>query len=111
MYKIFPEQNSFYRIGFNKSLIFTAVHNMLHDLLPNGVYYRFNPYVKEVASMFEIRSEKLEELEREASLYARRNEEKFQQAAATLTQPRSHLQKGQDWVKQQMTLLTSAKPQ
>ncbi|CAB3359529.1 Hypothetical predicted protein [Cloeon dipterum] len=87
-----------------------AVHNMLHDLLPNNVYFRFNPYVKEVSSMFEIRPEKLEELEREASLYARRNEEKFHQVAATLTQPRTYLQKGQDWMKQQTTLLTSRKP-
>jgi calcium-independent phospholipase A2-gamma len=83
---------------------------MLQDLLPDGVYYRFNPYVKEVSAMFEARREKLEELEREANLYARRNEEKFQHAAAALTQPRSHLQKSQDWCKQKMAQLTSKIP-
>jgi len=83
---------------------------MLHDLLPNDAYFRFNPYIKEVLNLYEIRREKLEELEREASLYARRNEEKFHLVAATLTQPRSSVQKSQDWVKEKMTLLTSRLP-
>ncbi|XP_059474684.1 calcium-independent phospholipase A2-gamma-like isoform X2 [Neocloeon triangulifer] len=87
-----------------------AVHNMLHDLLPNDVYFRFNPYVKEVSSMFEMRPEKLQELEGEAALYARRNDEKFRQVAATLTQPRTLVQRSRDWVKRHTSLLTSAKP-
>lgn len=80
---------------------------MLHDLLPSDVYFRFNPYVNEVAGMDEIRADKLEQLERDAIMYGRRNEEKFQQVAATLTQPRSHVQKGQDWLKLQRALMAA----
>ncbi|KAF4519978.1 hypothetical protein B566_EDAN005478 [Ephemera danica] len=83
-----------------------AVHSMLHDLLPDNVYFRFNPYVNEVAAMSEARPEKLQQLEKDAIMYARRNEEKFLQVAAALTQPRSYVQHAQDWIKEKSQILT-----
>lgn len=50
-------------------------------------------------SMVEIHPEKLEQLERDAMMYIRRNEDKFQQAAKSLLKTKSPKQKAIDWLK------------
>lgn len=70
---------------------------MLNDLLPDDVYYRFNPYLTEMLSMTEIDHKKIEALERDVIMYLRRNEDKFQAAAKALTHQRSLPQKIMDW--------------
>lgn len=63
---------------------FTAVHVMLSDLLPENVYYRFNPYLSEMVGMVETDQKKHDQLKRDALMYLRRNEDKFHEAAKTL---------------------------
>ncbi|XP_071654074.1 calcium-independent phospholipase A2-gamma isoform X1 [Temnothorax longispinosus] len=75
-----------------------AVHTMLNDLLPDHVYFRFNPYLTEMLSMVEIRPEKISLMEQDARMYVRRNEEKFQKAATALLEKRRIQQKVTDWI-------------
>lgn len=86
-------------------LFFSAVHIMLNDLLPDHLYYRFNPYLTEHISMVEIDSHKLEQLRRDAIMYLRRNEDKFQEVAKTLLRKKPLQQKVQDFVKQKRDIL------
>lgn len=79
---------------------------MLSNLLPEETYYRFNPYLTEMLSMSEIEPEKFEQLERDAIMYLRRNEDKFQHAARKLGQDKSLTQKCADWLNVQKQIFT-----
>lgn len=70
---------------------------MLSDLLPPNVYYRFNPYLTEMLDMAEIDPSKLELLKRDALMYLRRNEDKFQDAAKAISATKPLTQKIMDW--------------
>jgi len=89
---------------FNIDLGFSAVHTMLNDLLPDHIYFRFNPYLTEMLSMVEIRPEKISQMEQDARMYVRRNEEKFQKAATALLEKRQIQQKVMDWITLQRQL-------
>ncbi|XP_063699605.1 calcium-independent phospholipase A2-gamma-like [Culicoides brevitarsis] len=65
-----------------------ATHVILSDLLPNETYYRFNPYLEQWIAMVDARPEKITQLENDAHMYYRKNEDKFEQVAANLTQKR-----------------------
>lgn len=82
-----------------------AVHTMLNDLLPDHIYFRFNPYLTEMLSMVEIRPEKINQMEQDAKMYIRRNEEKFQKAATALLEKRRIQQKIVDYITLQRQLL------
>lgn len=72
---------------------------MLNDLLPDHVYYRFNPYLTELISMVETDSQKIEQLRRDAIMYLRRNEDKFQEVAKSLVKEKRIPQKIQDAIR------------
>lgn len=74
-----------------------GVHTMLSDLLPENVYFRFNPYLTEMLDIAEIDPKKLEQLERDAIMYLRRNECKFHEAVSVLKQKKNITQKLVDW--------------
>lgn len=75
-----------------------GVHTMLSDLLPPNVYYRFNPYLTEMLDIAEIDPNKLEQLKRDAVMYLRRNEDKFQDAAKALNATKKPVQKILEWL-------------
>lgn len=84
--------------------LISAVHTILNDLLPDKKYYRFNPYLTEMLSMSETRPEKIAQLEQDAIMYMRKNDERFQEAAKALMQKRTPLQKLNDYVEFKKTL-------
>lgn len=71
---------------------------MLSNLLPGNTYFRFNPYLTEMLSIAEIDRTKLQQLERDALMYLRRNEDKFMEAAKVLSYEKSFKQKTADWL-------------
>ncbi|XP_066149035.1 calcium-independent phospholipase A2-gamma-like isoform X2 [Euwallacea fornicatus] len=75
--------NKFFKI-LDSATDTQAVHIMLSDLLPETVYYRFNPYLTEVIGMVETDLEKQKQMKRDTLMYLRRNEDKFQEAGKTL---------------------------
>ncbi|CRL07781.1 CLUMA_CG020735, isoform A [Clunio marinus] len=66
-------------------------HHILSDLMTPGTYFRFNPYLTEMISMTECDAAKLAQVEKDAFLYFRRNEEKFEELAEILLKPRKPL--------------------
>ncbi|XP_058797381.1 calcium-independent phospholipase A2-gamma-like isoform X3 [Phymastichus coffea] len=97
-------KDKFYKI-LDSATDTEGVHIMLNDLLPDHAYYRFNPYLTEMLTMVEIRPEKIAQLEQDAAMYIRRNEEKFHKAARVLMQQKTPKQKFVDWFKLQRNIL------
>lgn len=85
------------KINIKNSHFFLGVHTTLSDLLPESVYFRFNPYLTEMLDIAEIDPKKLEQLERDAVMYLRRNEDKFHEAASALCQKKKFAHKLVDW--------------
>lgn len=83
-----------------------STHVILSDLLAPGTYFRFNPYLTEWLSMVEVRPEKITQLENDAFMYFRKNEDKFEQVAEALTQPRTLYYKAKDYALRTFAKLT-----
>ncbi|RNA26982.1 calcium-independent phospholipase A2-gamma-like [Brachionus plicatilis] len=61
-----------------------TVHNMMLDLLPTKIYFRFNPYLSEEFHLDENRPIKWKLMQFETNMYMRRNKYKFEMAAKNL---------------------------
>ncbi|XP_045762444.1 calcium-independent phospholipase A2-gamma-like [Maniola jurtina] len=75
-----------------------GVHLVMNDLLPPGNYYRFNPPLMEECAMDEINPQKLQNMITDTMAYIRRNQHKFEQAAAMLVRKRTLSQQIVDYV-------------
>lgn len=71
---------------------------MLSDLLPENTYFRFNPYLTEKCNIEETDPLKLEQMERDAIMYLRRNDDKFKEAAESLNKLKNIHHKLYEWV-------------
>lgn len=97
-----PTQTSSWRMKFMKILEAATdteqTHHILSDLMPPRQYFRFNPYLTEMISMTEYREEKLKQIEKDALMYFRRNEDKFEELAEKLLLPRSSISLVNDFI-------------
>ncbi|CAG9568700.1 unnamed protein product [Danaus chrysippus] len=82
-----------------------GVHLVMNDLLPPGNYYRFNPPLMEECAMDEINPEKLQNMITDTMAYIRRNQHKFEQAAAMLVRKRTATQKIMDYLTHRSQLM------
>lgn len=73
------------------------------DLMEPGTYFRFNPYLTEMISMTECNPEKWKQLERDAMMYYRRNEHKFEELAEILLKPKSSISTINDFIYKQFS--------
>lgn len=80
-----------------------TVHNMLLDLLPAKLYFRFNPYLSEEFYLDENRPNKWKLMQYETSMYMRRNMYKFETCAKQLLKDKSYLQMAQSFVKKSLS--------
>lgn len=78
---------------------------MLCDLLPAHTYFRFNPYLTEMCNIEETDAAKIEQMERDALMYLRRNDDKFKEAADVLLQNKTHSQRAKSWLNNKKQIL------
>lgn len=86
-----------------------VVHTTLASLLDGTVYFRLNPHMTHVYMLDEIAPERLEQMQKDAHMYIRRNTPKLRAVAATLSQERSFVQKARDRVNSAMYLYRDSK--
>ena len=79
------------------TLLCTAVHTILKDLLPRSTYYRFNPELTEDIAIDESKPEKLEQLVQDANDYIRDSNELLNLAALCLTAKKQPHQRAEEW--------------
>ena len=77
-----------------------TVHNMLLDLLPTKMYFRFNPHLSEEFHLDENRPMKWRLMQYETNMYMRRNKYKFEMAAKQLLKPKSSMQHLTEFLKE-----------
>ncbi|XP_004933596.1 calcium-independent phospholipase A2-gamma [Bombyx mori] len=82
-----------------------GVHLVVSELLPPGSYYRFNPPLMQECAMDEIDPEKLASLLTDTNDYIRRNQHKFERAAAMLTRKRGLVQRAADYVRHKRQIM------
>lgn len=81
------------------------VHTVLHDLLPPKVYYRFNPYLSELHGLDETDPVRWQRMLDDVEMYIRKNQSKMNEAANTLSVPRSAYQSLQNWITERRFLM------
>ncbi|ODN03615.1 Calcium-independent phospholipase A2-gamma [Orchesella cincta] len=74
-----------------------SVHNTLNELLPNDIYFRFNPYLSEVVRLDETKPEIIAKVQSETREYLERNVEKVQFVCKTLLKEKGLSKKVVDW--------------
>ncbi|UXI21433.1 hypothetical protein NH340_JMT07376 [Sarcoptes scabiei] len=74
------------------------IHRLMQDMMPNDVYYRFNPTLTDPSSIDENRSEKLQQLSYDAQMYLRKNGHKFSKALEQLSLKRRRKQICMDYL-------------
>lgn len=80
---------------------------MLCDLLPANTYFRFNPYLTDMCSIDDTDPGKLEQMERDALMYLRRNDDKFREAADILLQGKTYSQHVLSWLSNKKQVLSA----
>ena len=87
-------------LHFNRNLpillTVSVIHTTLKDLLPRGVYYRFNPRLNNKVFMDEFREEKLNGLREETLKYMHHHSKRVDRFVETINKPRSTTSKIRD---------------
>uniref|UniRef100_A0A8R1HXI2 PNPLA domain-containing protein n=1 Tax=Caenorhabditis japonica TaxID=281687 RepID=A0A8R1HXI2_CAEJA len=87
-----------------------GVHMNVHDMLPDKVYYRFNPYMTYAYGLDEIDQVRLEQMASDAEFYVRRNSSKVEDAAERLCLEPNLRQRARRHIKEYFDLKGFYKP-
>ncbi|CAG0880810.1 unnamed protein product [Darwinula stevensoni] len=83
-----------------------GVHVMLQDLIPGHIYFRLNPYLRELVDLDETSEEKFLQMQEDTIMYLRRNDHLLERAAAILLREKSVSTRLHDWLLLQRLILT-----
>ena len=101
IYSIISNVHKFHKF----CILFSGVHHVLSDLLPDSSYYRLNPELSDDFQMDEIRQTSWDKMIHDTQNYCRKKQTDIDNAAKQLLLQKRPDQKVTEWAQRSKTML------